>query len=65
MTMFVEPDSIVLDPTCGTGTALSCATRKHAKMVVGWDIDEKAVELAVSEVNSARLHMIAGAQKNA
>lgn len=63
MTMFIDGDSEVLDPTCGTGTALAVATRKHAKRIIGWDIDEKAVEIAVSEVNSARLHMIAGAKR--
>jgi ParB-like chromosome segregation protein Spo0J len=63
MTMFIDSESVVLDPTCGTGTALAVATRKHAKAIVGWDIDSKAVELAISEVNSARLHIEVGAQK--
>lgn len=37
--LFIDEDTVVLDPTCGSGTALSAATALGARAVMGLDID--------------------------
>jgi DNA modification methylase len=45
--MFVDDTSLVLDPTCGSGTALIAAHRLGAKQVLGLEIDPETRERAV------------------
>jgi ParB family chromosome partitioning protein len=44
--MFVDEDSIVLDPTCGSGTALAAALTLGARSVTGLDINSECVRIA-------------------
>ncbi len=44
-----RPGALVLDPFCGSGTALAAAA-KHAREAVGLDIGELAVEIATKRV---------------
>jgi ParB/RepB/Spo0J family partition protein len=55
--MFVDNTSIVLDPTCGSGSALATATGMWAMRVTGLDIDPKHVEMSRLQVNSRRAAM--------
>ncbi|KKK69749.1 hypothetical protein LCGC14_2930910, partial [marine sediment metagenome] len=44
--MFVDEETIALDPTCGSGTALSACIKLGARSVVGLDVSASCVELA-------------------
>lgn len=46
--MFIDGDSIMLDPTCGGGTAVSMAMRLGAKYSLGLDINAECCELATA-----------------
>ena len=54
--MFIDEDSVVLDPTCGSGTALAAAIKLGADKVVGLDINEKCVQIA--EDNCRNEHIL-------
>jgi hypothetical protein len=54
MTMLVDDLSEVLDPTCGSGTALCAAESFGAKRIVGWELDPRFVETANNNVYRAR-----------
>lgn len=45
-TMFVDDLTEILDPTCGSGTALAAAKSLGAKRLVGMDVNEDYVEAA-------------------
>ena len=51
--MFIDSDSIVLDPTCGSGSALAVALELGAKLVVGLDIGEESVSLSLQACKAA------------
>ena len=51
--MFIDEDSVVLDPTCGSGTALAAALKLGASLVVGLDISQECVDIAESNCRSA------------
>lgn len=53
--MFVDDLSIVLDPTCGSGTALCAADRLGAQRVQGWELESEFVEVARSNLRRQRL----------
>jgi 16S rRNA G966 N2-methylase RsmD len=44
--MFIDEDSVVLDPSCGSGTALAAAMKLGAQSVHGLDINPECVQLA-------------------
>lgn len=58
--MFIDSDSVVLDPTCGSGTALEVALMQKAKFVVGLDINPKCTEHALERVQAAQNQLIRG-----
>lgn len=51
--MFVDHTTTILDPTCGSGTALNVASQMGAERVLGMDINEE-------HVNASRRKVIAG-----
>jgi hypothetical protein len=51
--MFIESESVVLDPTCGSGTALAAAIKLGAAKVVGLDNNESCVEIADANCRNA------------
>lgn len=53
--MLCDDHSTVLDPTCGSGTALAAAKTLGAKYVQGLDIDPDSVALANRNLKSAAL----------
>lgn len=55
MSMLVDTHTSLLDPTCGTGTALRAAESLGASHVMGIDIDPKTCELARHELARARV----------
>ncbi|KKN65212.1 hypothetical protein LCGC14_0483880 [marine sediment metagenome] len=59
--MFIDSDSIVLDPTCGSGTALEVALLQHCKFAVGLDISPECVEHSEERAQSAQNLLISGA----
>lgn len=52
--LFVDDLSEVLDPTCGSGTALIAAESLGAKRVFGMDIEESYVDLSRDELLKSR-----------
>lgn len=52
--MLVDDTTSMLDPTCGSGTALCAAELTNAKTVQGWEIKPEFVESARSELNKTR-----------
>ena len=46
LSMFVDSDSRVLDPTCGSGTALAAAINLGAEFVCGLDIGQESATIA-------------------
>lgn len=53
--MFIDENSRVLDPTCGSGTSLRAAESLGAKEVLGLEIDEKHVEGARIALRRSRV----------
>lgn len=47
--IFIDEDSVVFDPTCGSGTALGVSIQLGATGAVGMDISLTAVEMAETE----------------
>jgi DNA methylase len=52
--MFVDETTIMLDPTCGSGTALRAAEALKAKHVLGVEIDEEFAKRAELRLWEAR-----------
>jgi len=59
--MFIDSDSVVLDPTCGSGTALEVALLQHCKFVVGLDISEECVTHSEERAQAAQDLLLRGA----
>ena len=51
--MFIDGDSIVLDPTCGSGTAIKVALQMHCKFALGLDNDAASVGIATEVAEAA------------
>lgn len=49
--MVVDKHTEMLDPTCGSGTALRVAKKFNAKRILGFDVNEKHVKYAAEGVN--------------
>ena len=52
--MFVDTNSIVLDPTCGSGSALRAADAAGAKHVLGLELNPEFADRASAEFNKDR-----------
>lgn len=52
--MFVDGNTIMLDPTCGSGSSLRAAEAVGAKYVIGLERDEGFAELANAELRKFR-----------
>jgi DNA modification methylase len=52
--MFIDKSSVVLDPTCGSGTALRAAEALEAAHVLGIEINKDFVERATIALEKAR-----------
>lgn len=50
--MFVDNSSIVLDPTCGSGTSLVVANSLNAKKVIGLEVDKQIYTNSYNYINS-------------
>jgi len=59
--MFIDSDSVVLDPTCGSGTALEVALLQHCKFAVGLDINQECVEHSEERAQAAQDLLLRGA----
>jgi len=59
--MFIDSDSVVLDPTCGSGTALEVALLQHCKFAIGLDINEECVEHSEERCQAAQELLLRGA----
>jgi hypothetical protein len=59
--MFVDEDSIVLDPTCGSGTALEASLLMRCQFAVGLDISEECVTHSEERAKSAQDQLLRGA----
>ncbi len=59
--MFIDSDSVVLDPTCGSGTLLEVALLQHCKFVVGLDISNECVEHSEQRAKAAQDLLLRGA----
>lgn len=53
-TMFVDEDTEMLDPTCGSGSALRAAETLGAKRVMGLEIDKETVDIARAALTQSR-----------
>ena len=53
--MFIDENSIVLDPTCGSGAALRAAESMGAKFTLGLEINEECAERARDALRRARV----------
>ena len=49
---YVDDSTLMLDPTCGSGTSLTAAKQLNAKHIVGLEIDSEMVELATKQFRS-------------
>jgi len=49
---YVDSSTLMLDPTCGSGTSLTVAKQLNAKHIVGLEIDPEMVELATKQFRS-------------
>lgn len=54
MRMFVDSNSIVLDPTCGSGTALRAADSLGAKLVIGLEVNPDYASQAEEAIQKQR-----------
>lgn len=52
--MLVDENTVLLDPTCGSGSALRAAESLGAKYVLGLEVNEDFAELARAELQKAR-----------
>jgi len=52
--MVINENSRVLDPTCGSGTALRAAEELGAKQILGIEIDKKFADRAIRALEEAR-----------
>jgi ParB-like chromosome segregation protein Spo0J len=52
--MLVDTSTRMLDPTCGTGSALRAAESLNAELVLGLDIEQESVDVARRELDNAR-----------
>jgi len=52
--MFVDENTVMLDPTCGSGSALRAADSLHAKFVLGLEINPEFAEQAREVLKTAR-----------
>ncbi len=59
--MFVDEDSVVLDPTCGSGTALESALLLRCKFALGLDINPECVTHSEERAQSAQDQLLRGA----
>jgi 2-polyprenyl-3-methyl-5-hydroxy-6-metoxy-1,4-benzoquinol methylase len=55
MSMLVDQDTTLLDPTCGGGSAIRVAEELGARTVLGMDIDESTVGNARQALRAARM----------
>lgn len=55
MEMFVDENTNMLDPTCGSGTSLRAAEALGAKSVLGLEIDGRMVDMALRGLRNERL----------
>ena len=53
--MLVDENTVMLDPTCGSGSALRAAESLGAKYVLGLEIDEEFAQIARNELKNSRL----------
>lgn len=53
--MLVDSSTTLLDPTCGTGSAILAAQELGARRVLGLDIEEEHVEEARRKLNNMRI----------
>lgn len=60
--MFVDENTRVLDPTCGSGSALSAAVRQGAEAIFGLDLDPQNVKTAQRLITRAKLQLAAGVE---
>lgn len=49
--MFVDNSSIVLDPTCGSGTSLVVADNLNAKKIIGLELDQQIYSNSYNYIN--------------
>lgn len=61
--MFVDRSTRMLDPTCGSGSALNAATSKWAADVIGLDTDETHVHNSRVRLNRLRFTMAGKAEQ--
>ena len=59
--MFIDSDSVVLDPSCGSGTMLEVALLQRAKFVVGVDIDKESAAHSEERAQAAQELLLRGA----
>ena len=59
--MFIDSDSVVLDPSCGSGTALEISLLLHCKFAVGLDISQECVEHSEERAQAAQDLLMRGA----
>jgi hypothetical protein len=59
--MFIDSDSVVLDPTCGSGTAIEVALLQHCKFAVGLDINMECVAHSEERAQAAQELLMRGA----
>ena len=55
MEMLVDDSTLMLDPTCGSGSALRAAESLGAKHVLGLEIDSEMCQIARQELRKSRL----------
>lgn len=54
MSMLVDENTTLLDPTCGSGSALHAAERLGARALLGLEVDERTVGIARTALRNAR-----------
>jgi hypothetical protein len=53
--MFVDEHTVMLDPTCGSGTAVRAAEEMKAANVRGLEIDKEFADKAIIALEKSRL----------